>query len=286
MTRRDAMSRGSLAAITSAAVLAACAVLPPRLVVCPASAVGPRGAEGGPASWRELLVADAEDATPRACDGSPIAAPADACEHGPPPAIPVGRDDGSAIVFGAPFAGQELVWVQVYRGADGDAIGPAALVAGSPDGPEVAALGIVRAPARVTSMRILGGGEADSPRVLVVEGERCGRGRAAACVREARLLRLSGAELVPLRLSGANPGCRESSRVVLEFEGPAAGAPGVVRVRRAFDADARGVYVYEQIEQIEHGRAAGRLGERRYLQLDGVAAGLGSPSLPPARPRS
>jgi hypothetical protein len=82
-----------------------------------------------------------------------------------------------------------LVWAVVRRYADGDGMGPVALVESTPRGLAVRALGVLRARVKQAKLRLedMGGLE-----LLMAEGDRCSGPKEAFCERSVRILPLRG----------------------------------------------------------------------------------------------
>ncbi len=100
--------------------------------------------------------------------------------------------------------GQKLVWVRVRHYADGETLGPVALVESTPRGLAVRALGALRTLPYNAKLRLerVGGTE-----VLVAEGERCSKDNPGLCMRRARLMPLRGTRFMGELLSTAEGKC-------------------------------------------------------------------------------
>lgn len=94
-----------------------------------------------------------------------------------------------------------LAWLITARFADGDGLGPAALVEWRHDGPAVRALGTVRAPASGAALHLWSVGDRQ---VFVVEGERCPA--SGPCTTELVLAPRRGPDLLALPVFGPG-GC-------------------------------------------------------------------------------
>lgn len=119
----------------------------------------------------------------------------DACLRGESPVAalpeqPLTQDD----LFIVPTEeGQLLVWVQLERFENGEAVGPIALADWTKRGVAVRAIGTLRAQANRASMRLEPMGE---DRVLVIESQLCDPDNPKKCKRIMRLLPMAGDRFV------------------------------------------------------------------------------------------
>lgn len=231
--------------------LSACARPPARVPLCPPSPLGDTAeALADPSAWAHLLVPDFNPrrdplATPCACTGEAIDAPPPRSDA---PLRPLPREPPTALDLSVVALDDHLlVWLRLDHFADGDALGPAALVARS-GALEVTAIGPLRAPATGASLRLAR--LADGTALLIAEGERCPA--AAPCVREAHLLAIDGPRLrdLPLRLPGR---AAATARIALVEDDERHGALGWTERRhleRRLVADDRGLALIATEERI------------------------------------
>lgn len=173
-------------------------------------------APDAPETWRELLLYGYDPKTkevPRPaldCMGTPLFVQpldADRCgESGPalqslPPAP---LTDGDVAVGTTPD-GKKLVWVKSRQLANGEAVGPVALVEPQGKGWSVRALGTLQAFGENPKLSLQSSGGTS---LLVAEGERCDpTKKGTPCARTVRLLPLRGNRFIPEPLSRPEGGC-------------------------------------------------------------------------------
>lgn len=148
-------------------------------------------------SFRELLLGGGHGST--SCDGRPIE---------PDLACPASAAAWSILAEPRVVLRRRIdeqwhaVWVATMGSADGEALGPMALVAQTATGLHVKAAGIVRGPAERPSVERYRIGERS---LWLVTGERCAQQGQQGCDRLASLYELHGESLVPLSWAGSAP---------------------------------------------------------------------------------
>jgi len=178
--RRPIPARWPAAALVALSATLACGKRSGPLPLCLVETVEPGGSrELAPALWFAHLLPDYARDTARVrqpardCTGAtstwPTQGPCPLATAAAPalPDRPLGPDDLILQPLGDDRA---LVWMITTRFADGDGLGPAALVEWLPSGLAVRAVGPLRAPARGPALRLEP--LADTS-VLVVDAERC-----------------------------------------------------------------------------------------------------------------
>jgi hypothetical protein len=130
---------------------------------------------------------------PLDCTGTPIAWQDvdDKCAVRPETPLPVGKLMPSSVVVANLDTNTRLVWVQLQRFADGDALGPLARVEVRNDSLVVLATGSARAGPERTRLRLE---QLNNVEVAVLEGDRC---EGTSCQRLARLIPQRGRRFIP-----------------------------------------------------------------------------------------
>jgi hypothetical protein len=162
------------------------------------------GPEVPPEAWLSLLLHGYDANTsqvvgaPLDCTGTPIAWQDvdDTCAVRVEAPLPAGRLTPSSVVVANLDANTRLVWIQLQRFSDGDALGPLARVEVRSDSLVVLNIGSARSGPERTRLRLE---QLDNVNLAVLEGERC---EGASCQRLARLIPERGRRFIaePFRL--------------------------------------------------------------------------------------
>jgi hypothetical protein len=191
-------------------LLAACASAPrPPEGVCRVDRSRSAGPDVPSETWLSLLLHGYDAATgqvvgaPLDCTGTPIAWQDvdDKCAARMETPLPAGRLTPGSVVVANLDATTRLVWVQLQRFPDGDALGPLARVETRGDSLVVLAVGSARSGPERTR---LGVEQLNGVDLAVVEGDRC---EAGACQRFARLIPQRGRRFIPEPLRLPNGSC-------------------------------------------------------------------------------
>jgi len=211
----------SLAPCLAVAALCACAPALPHPWshddVCSAKAGGSIDA----GTWLRLILHDYRPEVGRInldCSGVEIAweGPAHQCVDPESarralPDRPIAERD---VVVSEVDRAHRLVWVQTRHFADGDALGPIALVKVRGRRLRVEALGTLRAYPSSRLRLVQGGGAV----VLVAEGKACPGAGSTGCGRAARLMTLNGTRFSPSRMVDEGGACLGAGWVQLARE--------------------------------------------------------------------
>ncbi len=162
------------------------------------------GPDVPPEAWLSLLLHGYDANTsqvvgaPLDCTGTPIAWQDvdDNCVARLETPLPAGRLTPNSVVVANLDANTRLVWIQLQRFQDGDALGPLARVEVRGDSLLVLALGSARSGPERTRLRIE---QLDTVDLAVLEGDRC---EGQSCQRLARLIPQRGRRFIaePFRL--------------------------------------------------------------------------------------
>jgi hypothetical protein len=167
------------------------------------------GPEVPPEAWLSLLLHGYDTTTgqlvgaPLDCTGTPIAWQDvdDTCAVHVETPLPVSKLSPSSVVVASLDTTTRLVWVQLQRFQDGDALGPLARVEIRNDSLVVLATGSARAGPERTRLRIE---QLNGIDLAVLEGDRC---EGATCQRFARLIPQRGRRFIPEPLRLPNGTC-------------------------------------------------------------------------------
>ncbi len=231
-------------------------------------------------TWMTLLLQGWDPATGRAtrpaldCSGAQVRwdAPAALCAD-PSSALatlPEGPLTAADVVVSELDPKHRLVWITVTRFADGDALGPVALVEVSHSELKVEALGALRASPQRAKLQVVRAGGA---LVLVAEGERCTGQAAASCERSARILPLVGNRFAASRIVNAQGACLEASRAVLgreEIEKTGPGRERSYRVDASLKPSPRGLELLELVTVHDRETKGATKNERLFRRAEGT----------------
>jgi hypothetical protein len=201
------------------ALLAACASAPrAQEGICWIERPRGAGADVSAETWLALLLHGYDAKTgevvgaPLDCTGTPITWQAldDGCGVRADTPLPPGKLSASSVVVASVDATTRLVWVQLQRYADGDALGPVARVKVRDDALVVLATGPARAGPERARLKLEQLNDVD---LAVVEGERC---EGATCQRFAHLLPQRGRRFIPEPLRLPNGTCAGPSSFAIK----------------------------------------------------------------------
>lgn len=187
-------------------------------------------------TWLSLLLHGYDGATgqlvgaPLDCTGTPVAWQDvdDKCTVRVETPLPVGKLTPSSVVVANLDANTRLVWVQLQRFPDGDALGPLARVEVRSDSLVVLAVGSARSGPERTRLRME---QLNNVDLAVLEGDRC---EATSCQRFARLIPQRGRRFIPEPLRLPNGSCLGSAAFGVKRLKEVPSAPGF---RRLFELD-------------------------------------------------
>lgn len=158
-----------------------------------------------PAEWFHFLVDRALDGGAADCTGAAIAwrEPKGCADEAESPVVS-SRFTDKDLITSRVSPTEELIWVVTHHFADGEALGPVALVRARAGRVEVTAVGSLRARTERTRLRMeqLGDG-----RFLVAIGENCAPDEPRPCRRSMVLLEQRGQHFVPAALLGNDGAC-------------------------------------------------------------------------------
>jgi hypothetical protein len=204
--------------------------------VCRADRNRNAGGDVSSEAWLSLLLHGYDTTSgqlvgaPLDCTGTPIAWQDvdDKCAVHLETPLPVGKLTPSSVVVTNLDATTRLVWVQLQRFPDGDALGPVARVEIRGDSLVVLATGSARAGPERTRLRIE---QLNGTDLAVLEGDRC---EGTTCQRFARLIPQRGRRFIPEPLRLPNGSCLGSATFGIKR---AKEVPSTAGFRRVFELE-------------------------------------------------
>ncbi len=190
------------------------------------------GPDVAPEAWLSLLLHGYDANTsqvvgaPLDCTGTPIAWQDvdDSCAARMETPLPAGRLTPSSVVVANLDANTRLVWIQLQRFPDGDALGPLARVEVRSDSLVVLATGSARSGPERTRLRLE---QLNGVDLAVLEGEHCD---GPACQRLARLIPQRGRRFIPEPFRLPDGKCAGPAALAVKRQKEVPSTPGFRRI--------------------------------------------------------